>query len=61
MTYLEFLTLIDEFSDQIMLATIRHERDRPEQEQLEARTAAVKAKNALWDAIRLSLGKGGDQ
>lgn len=52
MTYPEFQTLIDEFADQIMAATLRHERDRPEQEQLEAKIAAVKAKDALWDAIR---------
>lgn len=52
MTYQEFLTLIDEFADHIMTATLRHERVRPEQEQLEAKAAAVKAKDALWDAIR---------
>jgi len=52
MTYQEFQALTDEYQGHIAAYVIRKERDRPMQEQLDALTAAVKAKDALWEAIR---------
>jgi hypothetical protein len=51
-SYAEFQRLLGEYTDHIMAATIRHERNRPEPELTEAKVAAVNAQNALWDAIR---------
>lgn len=52
MTYPEFQALIDAYTDGISSYVLRKERNRPEQVQLDALRAAVKAKDALWDAIR---------
>lgn len=53
MTYQEFQALMDEYMDGINAYAVRTERNRPERERLDALTKAVKAKDALWERIRI--------
>jgi uncharacterized protein YukE len=51
LSYERFAGLMHEYADHIAETALRKERQRPEQEQLDAAAAALRAKDTLWSAI----------